>query len=305
MLAPRLSRKTKVLLCRTLGALELSGGGELKFSDLDMDLLVSVPRMDTYREVAENGDGSQTEIPIECLAEDEKRLELSKRIEIAAARLYFWDSHVAGSLWPWISFVEVVVRNSINDHLCAYFKVSPTDGWHTLVRDGETFVRDSVEGDFFKSRYLLLTSKDYEAFEKKLSEVKRRKRSDSITGDIFVGKVSLGIWISLLNEGSSAPGKGYLNYEQTLWQPCLKEAFPNFSGRRAQLRDQLNRFARIRNRIAHHEHLLGKNILRELNNLVEIASYVDNDAAQLIADANLVEKALAAKADFLSGRELL
>jgi len=47
LLAPRLSRKKKVLFRRTLGALELPGGGELKFSDLNMDLLVSVPRMDT------------------------------------------------------------------------------------------------------------------------------------------------------------------------------------------------------------------------------------------------------------------
>ena len=126
--------------------------------------------------------------PIELLSESEGELEFHRKLEIAAARLYFWDSFVSGALWPWISFVEVIVRNSINDHLCAYFDVSPVDGWHTLVRDGENFVKDSKEGDFLKTRYLLLTSRDYEAFKTKLNEVKRPKRTDSITGDIFVGK---------------------------------------------------------------------------------------------------------------------
>ena len=277
----------------------------MKFSDLDMDLLLSEPRMDTYREAAVRACPSLGKAPIELLSESEGELEFHRKLEIAAARLYFWNSFVSGALWPWISFVEVIVRNSINDHLCAYFDVSPVDGWHTLVRDGENFVKNSKEGDFLKTRYLLLTSRDYEAFKTKLNEVKRRKRTDSITGDIFVGKVSLGIWISLLNEGSSAPGKGFLNYEQTLWQPCLKEAFPNFNGRRAQLRDKLNRFARLRNRIAHHEHLLGKNIANELDNLIEIAGYVDSDAAQLISEKNMVEVALSKKSEFLHGGTIL
>lgn len=304
MLAPRLSRKAKVLLSRTLGALELSGGRELQFSDLDMDLLVSEPRMDTYRDAAVK-QGHFQPAAVDCLADSEKLLHVSRRIEIAAARLYFWDSHVAASLWPWISFAEVVIRNSMNDHLCDYFDVSLNEGWHTLVRNGETFIKDSNEGDLLKSRFILLTSKDYEAFDRKLSEVKRRKRSNSITGDLFVGKVSLGIWISLLNEGSSAPGKGHLNYEQTLWEPCLRDAFPNSDGRRARLRDQLNQFARLRNRIAHHEHLLGRNISKDLARLVEIVGYVDENAAQLIDHANSVPEALDRRDDFLAGRPYL
>ena len=177
-----------------------------------MDLLVSEPRMDTYREAAVRACPSLGKAPIELLSESEGELEFHRKLEIAAARLYFWDSFVSGALWPWISFVEVIVRNSINDHLCAYFDVSPADGWHTLVRDGENFVKDSKEGDFLKTRYLLLTSRDYEAFKTKLNE---------------------------------------------------------------------------------------------LDNLIEIAGYVDSDAAQLISEKNMVEVALSKKSEFLHGGTIL
>lgn len=71
------------------------------------------------------------------------------------------------------------------------------------------------------------------------------------------------------------------------------------------MRDKLNRFARLRNRIAHHEHLLGKNIANELDNLIEIAGYVDSDAAQLISEKNMVEVALSKKSEFLHGGTIL
>ena len=71
------------------------------------------------------------------------------------------------------------------------------------------------------------------------------------------------------------------------------------------MRDKLNRFARLRNRIAHHEHLLGKNIANELDNLIEIAGYVDSDAAQLISEKNMVEVALSQKSEFLRGGTIL
>ena len=71
------------------------------------------------------------------------------------------------------------------------------------------------------------------------------------------------------------------------------------------MRDKLNRFARLRNRIAHHEHLLGKNIANELDNLIEIAGYVDSDAAQLISEKNMVEVALSKKSELLHGGTIL
>lgn len=96
MLAPRLSRKAKVLLSRTLGALELSGGRELQFSDLDMDLLVSEPRMDTYRDAAVK-QGHFQPAAVDCLADSEKLLhvpgESKSRLRVSIFGIHTWPRH--------------------------------------------------------------------------------------------------------------------------------------------------------------------------------------------------------------------
>ncbi|APT91873.1 hypothetical protein CPHO_01955 [Corynebacterium phocae] len=96
--------------------------------------------------------------------------------------------------------------------------------------------------------------------------------------------MTLGIWAMLLGKGDSSPRKGYLNYEQTLWEPCLKKAFPNFSGKRSVLREEIRIFSKLRNRIAHHEHLLGKNLKLYIETIEKILSYVDGPAADFFCD---------------------
>lgn len=233
-------------------------------------------------------------------------LSLSARTDLAAKRLYFWDSQVAGSFWPAVALVEVLVRNAMNDELCDYFDVSHEDGWHTLVMDGEESVSTVAEGNFLKGKYILLTHRDYLAFDQKLSEIRRKARGSIVSGDFFVAKVSLGMWLSLLNNGDSGPGRGYLNYEQTLWEPCLADAFPNYRGKRSQLRDELNQFAKLRNRIAHHEHLLGRRDLIESGEtLIRIAGYIDKEVAQTIKENNRFNSVIAQRQDFLDGLTVL
>jgi hypothetical protein len=47
------------------------------------------------------------------------------------------------------------------------------------------------------------------------------------------------------------------SYNRTLWRPCLKYAFIN--ARRQRLHDELNHLRELRNRIAHHEPIHGRN----------------------------------------------
>ena len=281
-------------------------GVEMNFSDLNMNLIASSPRMSTFRDYVLTPGKNGQEAPVDRLPRAEQHLELSERINRAASRLYFWDSQIAGSFWPAVALVEVLVRNAMNDELCDCFDIDHEDGWHTLVMNGEDSISSSEEGNQLKSKYILLTRKDYRAFEQKLSEIKRKRPSSAISGDYFVGKVSLGMWLSLLNNGDSGPGRGYLNYEQTLWEPCLVEAFPNYQGKRSQLRNELNQFAKLRNRIAHHEHLLGRhNFNSDADNLVSIASYIDEDVAEVIRQNNRFRSVIAQQQDFLDGLTVL
>lgn len=295
----------KVLVFRTLGAFE-NLRGEMHFSDLAMELIASPPRMATFSEYALTPGRNGRRAPVDLLPESEMHLSLSARTDFAAKRLYFWDSQVAGSFWPAVALVEVLVRNAMNDELCDYFDVSHEDGWHTLVMDGEKSVSSAAEGNCLKGKYILLTHRDYLAFDQKLSEIRRKARSSTVSGDYFVAKVSLGMWLSLLNNGDSGPGRGYLNYEQTLWEPCLADAFPNYRGKRSQLRDELNQFAKLRNRIAHHEHLLGRrNLSKSGETLIRIAGYIDEEVAQVIKENSRFNSVIAQRQDFLDGLTVL
>ena len=86
----------------------------------------------------------------------------------------------------------------------------------------------------------------------------------------------------------------------------MVEAFPNYQGKRSQLRNELNQFAKLRNRIAHHEHLLGRhNFNSDADNLVSIASYIDEDVAEVIRQNNRFRSVIAQQQDFLDGLTVL
>ena len=64
-----------------------------------------------------------------------------------------------------------------------------------------------------------------------------------------VAELSFGFWWSLLGH----------EYNRRLWQPCLRSAFDG-SVRRAQLHSELNELRLLRNRIAHHEPIHGRDL---------------------------------------------
>jgi hypothetical protein len=64
-----------------------------------------------------------------------------------------------------------------------------------------------------------------------------------------VAELNLGFWTGLIAGG----------YEQTLWHPCLRKAFPNITLPRKKAYPLLSDIKSIRNRVAHHERVLGSN----------------------------------------------
>lgn len=62
-----------------------------------------------------------------------------------------------------------------------------------------------------------------------------------------VAELRLGFWTGLVAAG----------YEQSLWHPCLKKAFPNSTLQRKEVYRFLDNVKSVRNRVAHHERILG------------------------------------------------
>ena len=219
------------------------------------------------------------------------------KVRVAAHRLYLWDMSIAAALWPSVSFVEVTLRNAMNDELCEYFDVPPEDGWHTRVKCAPA--NKPSDWDQLKRQYIYLTAQDLETLNEQVNRVKRKTRSNRVSGDLVVGKVSLGIWGMLLDSGDQSSATS--NYEQTLWEPCLKSAFPNYKGKRGVLRDKIRQFSVVRNRIAHHEHLIGKNIPKYVDGMRELLGYIDEEAQDFFVNNHQVQKALDTRDDFIRG----
>lgn len=200
----------------------------------------------------------------------------------AATGLYFWDMHVSSSLLPSISFTEVILRNAMNEAICNFFATDPEEGWIELVDDG-----------------IDLTDRDRETVSGEYARMSRRLRR-APTGNEFVGKSTLGIWVMLLDRGDSGPGRGSLNYHTQIWGRYLNEAFPLYGrsredrvrGRaRVALLERVRQFSVIRNRVAHHNPMFRKDVPRTVENMAQILAYIDGEASTHLLDNEMATTA--------------
>jgi hypothetical protein len=77
-----------------------------------------------------------------------------------------------------------------------------------------------------------------------------------------VAELTFGFWWSLLAE----------EYNRSLWQPCLREAFTQV--RRQRLHSAIDDLRQLRNRIAHHEPIHGRDLHRDYTQLLDTAGRI-------------------------------
>lgn len=128
---------------------------------------------------------------------------------------------VATDLWPRIALLEISLRNKLADEISN--RLGPM---------------------FFQLSNRIV--------DERLSlRIQQLQSRSARTRDQVVSQLSLGFWALLLNK----------RYESSLWAPVLRHAFANLgSVSRGEISTRLARIVRIRNRIAHHENVLGVNI---------------------------------------------
>ncbi len=95
------------------------------------------------------------------------------------------------------------------------------------------------------------------------------------TADRFVASMSLGFWVRLVGRGGSVNGGRKADYDRTLWRPALHRAFPGHP--RRQVQQRLNDLRRLRNRIAHHEPIVGRDPHKDHDDLLEAMGWISSD----------------------------
>lgn len=151
-------------------------------------------------------------------------------------QLYEWNIHVGAAFFQTLHTVEVVLRNTLNDQLCA---------WHTGL---------GLPGNWFDDPLGLLDRRGRED----IAKARRRLRTQGypITPDRIVTELSFGFWRFLLAR----------RYHVSLWVPTIRHGFPHLQPpTRPAIAEPVTRLHQLRNRIAHHEPIYKRDLAVDLH----------------------------------------
>lgn len=175
--------------------------------------------------------------------------------------LYSWNVSVSAAFFEDLHYLEVGLRNTIDDSLQERF---------------------GSGGEWFDSPGLLsLRSR------RAVAEARRRARLGSggaATHGKTVAELPFGFWWSLLAD----------EYNRSLWQPALQHALHG-PVRRRTLHERVDDLRRLRNRIAHHEPIHTRDLHADHANLLDTATRVHPALATHISQRSRVPKALATR----------
>lgn len=160
-----------------------------------------------------------------------------------ALQLYLWNARLGEAFHLPIQAVEVSIRNSINLALSNIY----TPNWWEC-----------------KTLFDLLD----EERKADLFTVIRRIRNRNLelyTGQVVAG-LSFGFWVGLLDG----------RYNPPIWGSQLRSAFPYFPTNRSRksLHASVRKVATLRNRISHHEPLIGRDNLADFSNLMILLEWL-------------------------------
>jgi len=168
-----------------------------------------------------------------------------------ALLLYLWNARLGEAFHVPIQAAEVALRNRINGALSALF----TPNWWDC-----------------KNLHAVL-DEDRAADLRTVFQRIRNRRLELCTGQIVAG-LSFGFWVGILDG----------RYNPPIWGDQLRKAFPSFPRDRARksLHLAVRKVATLRNRISHHEPLIGISSLDEFSNLMRLLEWISPEKAAWI-----------------------
>jgi len=142
-----------------------------------------------------------------------------------------------------------------------------------LIHHFEILLRNAIDGALGKSQpQLPITATwllDFEALRldgirQVIGAIGRLERGKGVTRDRVVAGLPFSFWTDLF-------GRRYEN----LWRQRLHAAFPHGTLTRKEIGVRLKRIQRLRNRVAHHDSLLGQDVISCLEEMLAMAAWID------------------------------
>jgi len=106
---------------------------------------------------------------------------------------------------------------------------------------------------------------------------------DGVTHDDVVAQLMFGAWVKLIRPLSAAASS---QRHRLLWEEAVSSAFPNADttdAGRILIGGQLETLRRLRNRVAHHDNLLGVEANRRFNGMLSLLTKIDRSYPDLAA----------------------
>jgi hypothetical protein len=175
--------------------------------------------------------------------------------EVLAWRLYEWNLEVSSALMTPFNMLEVTLRNRLYEAGARPF--------------GSSWLTTSTHLRAADSR-MVIDACDY-----------LNRRNAQVNPGAVIAELSLGFWVGLLAN----------HYDQTLWRQGLHRAFGRGTNRR-ETHDQLDRLRTLRNRIAHHEHLLNRNLQADLARIDTVLESVNPEVATWVRRLSVATDAI-------------
>ncbi|NIZ93396.1 hypothetical protein F1544_20635 [Kineosporiaceae bacterium B12] len=230
----------------------MRSSGEVDWHDVTSDVitdvqqLLSAPRLTPYRQ-ATGGD-----LP-------------------DALTLYTLNVQISGAFYESLHYFEVGLRNRLDQQLTAWAttldlaspgaagsrdNALPSEG----RRDVAVGPTSAGELPWYRHPQVPLS---LNARRKVATAIKAATRDgrEELPGRV-VAELTFGFWWSLLAD----------EYNRSLWQPCLREAFTQV--RRQRLHSTVDELRQLRNRIAHHEPIHGRDLHHDYDQLLATAGRI-------------------------------
>lgn len=206
--------------------------------------------------------------------------------------LYRWAGTVALAVFDDLGHVEVAMRSAMARELAARYGLR----WYEdkSILDSETFAL--------------------------IEQAKERTRLDSLPDDPalrhgkLVASLMFGFWVKLLGRGGFMTTEAAVErriYDTVIWKKAVRRAFPHVGDVERQRVETAARYCQaLRNRIAHHEHIiwgvpiagsksadgaaLRLSLARAHEAVVQLAGFMDPELAAWLAQYSEVSTRLAA-----------
>lgn len=194
----------------------------------------------------------------------------------AAIALHQHVLMVGASLTPIVALIEIAVRNEISHHLSSQFGAND---W--LLNSPAGFRWKSEEADKIglaissaqRAAYSKMTnaqkaSLDVLAYPNGLpplishgTRTKKRQKQIQVTAGQVTAQLTLYFWKRLFST----------DYDGILWNRSLKKVFPNKKLKRSDVAQHLENLYQSRNRLAHHEPIVGLRLKQTLEAIQFVA----------------------------------